>query len=146
LVLKWLTNVWFSSSALELLSFASVFVELSNSEEIVQTLEDGLIALIDFQKSLGHLATVETWKETLFTWSDLRHNLISDSFKLLEVIRITLTMTICKFVKSLFSLQTICLFCNASFIHQLEGSSRLIWSDRSWGQNHRKSSWAQVTS
>ena len=55
LVLKWLTNVWFSSSALELLSFASVFVELSNSEEIVQTPEDGLIALIDFQKSLGHL-------------------------------------------------------------------------------------------
>jgi len=32
-----------------------VFVELSNSEEIVQTPEDGLIALIDFQKSLGHL-------------------------------------------------------------------------------------------
>ena len=47
--------MWFSSSALELLSFASVFVELSNSEEIVQTPEDGLIALIDFQKSLGHL-------------------------------------------------------------------------------------------
>ena len=44
-----------ASSALELLSFASVFVELSNSEEIVQTPEDGLIALIDFQKSLGHL-------------------------------------------------------------------------------------------
>jgi len=55
LVLKWLTNVWFSSSALELLSFASVFVELSNSEEIVQTPEDGLIAFIDFQKFLGHL-------------------------------------------------------------------------------------------
>jgi len=35
--------------------FASVFVELLNSEEIVQTPEDELIALIDVQKSLGHL-------------------------------------------------------------------------------------------